>query len=127
VPKAGAASFSVGMPNFVALYALNASLRYLHTTGIDAISRHADPLVAMVHEGLHQLGIKPLAPAQPGNPTGILAFKHERSDEVHAVLEKENIHVMHHAGRIPIAVHGYNTREDIVNLLRVLDTMLRMV
>ena len=29
VPKSGAASFSVGMPNFVALYALNASLRYL--------------------------------------------------------------------------------------------------
>ena len=27
---------------------------------------------------------------QPDNPTRILAFKHERSDEVHAVLEKEN-------------------------------------
>ena len=65
--------------------------------------------------------------AQADNPTGIFAFKHERSDEVHAVLEKENIHVMHHAGRIRIAVHGYNTREDIVNLLRVLDTMLRTV
>ncbi len=127
VPKAGAASFSVGMPNFVALYALNASLRYLHGIGVEAISRHADPLVALAHEGLHQLGINPLGPAQPDLPTGILAFKHERSDEVHAVLERENIHVMHHAGRIRIAVHGYNTREDVVNLLRVLDTILRTV
>ena len=127
VSKPGALSFSVGMPNFVALYALNASLRYLHATGIDAISKHADPLVALVHEGLHQLGIKPLAPAQPDNSTGILAFKHERTDEVNAALLHENIHVMNHAGRIRIAVHGYNTREDAVNLLRVLDTMLRKV
>lgn len=33
-PKKGAASFSVGMPNFVALYALNASLRYLEGIGV---------------------------------------------------------------------------------------------
>lgn len=127
VPRTGAASFSVGMPNFAALYALNASLRYLHGIGIDAISRHADPLVAMVHQGLSQLGVKPLCAAQPENPTGIVAFKHGRSEEVHGVLLREDIHVMHHAGRIRVAVHGYNTREDIVNLLRVLDTMLRMV
>ncbi len=87
VPKVGAASFSVGMPNFVSLYALNASLRYLHGIGIEAIARQADPLVALVHEGLRQLGVRPLCPAQPDNPTGILAFKHERSDEVSAVLE----------------------------------------
>ncbi len=52
-----------------------------------------------------------------------LNYFHERSDEVRAVLEKENIHVTHHAGCIRIAVRGYNTREDIVNLLRVLDTL----
>jgi cysteine desulfurase/selenocysteine lyase len=127
VSKSGAASFSVGMPNFVALYALNASLRYLQSVGVEAISQHADPLVAMVHEGLNQIGVKPMSPAQPDNPTGIVAFKHERSDEVNAVLLRENIHVMHHAGRIRIALHGYNTREDIIQLLRVLDTLLRMV
>ena len=34
---------------------------------------------------------------------------------------------MHHAGRIRIAVHGYNTHADIANLLRVLETMVRTV
>ena len=125
VSKTGAQSFSVGMPNFISLYALNASLRYLHGVGIQAISDHADPLVAIVHEGLTQIGVRPLAPAQPGNPTGIIAFKHERADEVNTALLHENIHVMNHAGRIRIAVHGYNTRGDVVNLLRVLDTILR--
>lgn len=127
VPRTGAASYSVGMPNFVALYALDASLRYLRDIGITAICRHADPLVALVHEGLSQLGIRPLAPAQPGLPTGIVAFTHPRSDQINAALERENIHVMHHAGRIRIAIHGYNTRSDVANLLRVLETLVRTV
>jgi len=120
VSKTGAASFSVGMPNFVALYALNASLRYLDGIGIAAIAAHADPLVTRVHQGLHELGIEPMTPAQPANPTGIVAFRHERTAEIHAALLGENIHVMHHAGRIRIAVHGYNTAADIDHLLAAL-------
>jgi selenocysteine lyase/cysteine desulfurase len=124
VPKTGAASFSVGMPNFVALYALNASLRYLESVGIAAIAAHADPLVAEAEAGLHDIGVKPLC---RWNGAGILAFQHPRSTELHAVLERENIHVMHNAGRIRIAVHGYNTAEDIGQFLRVLDALLRTV
>ena len=122
--KTGAASFSVGMPNFISLYALNASLRYLDRIGIDAISRHADPLVAQVHEGLVELGITPLAPRRPQHPTGIVSFKHPRSPEIHALLEVENIHIMHQAGRIRVAVHGYNTTEDVVRFLRVMEKTL---
>ena len=93
----------IGMPNFVALYALDASLRYLQAIGVEAISRHADPLVMLVQEGLRQIGIKSMCAAQPDNPTGIVAFKHERSEEIHSVLLRENVHVMYHAGRIRIA------------------------
>lgn len=120
VTKPGAASFSVGMPNFVSLYALNASLRYLDRIGIDAISRHADPLVARVHAGLVDLGIEPLAPLQREFPTGIVSFIHPRSNEIHAALESEEIHVMHQAGRVRVAVHGYNTADDVARLLGVI-------
>jgi selenocysteine lyase/cysteine desulfurase len=122
VTKTGAASFSVGMPNFVALYALNASLRYLENVGVANIAAHADPLVAEAEAGLHDIGVKPLC---RWNGSGILAFQHERSTELHAALERESIHVMHNAGRIRIAVHGYNTAEDIGQFLRVLETLLR--
>lgn len=115
--KAGAASFSVGMPNFAAIYALNAALRYVEGVGVEAISKQADPLVARIHAGLVELGLKPLAPAQPTNPTGIIAFLHADTAAIHAALERENIHVMHHAGRIRIAVAGYNTAEDVARLL----------
>ncbi len=123
--KSGAASFSVGMPNFAAIYALNAALRYVGGIGVEAISRHADPLVAEVHAGLLKLGLKPMAPAQPGNPTGILAFLHPDTAGIYAALDKENIHVMHHAGRIRIAVAGYNTAEDVKRLLAVLATTIK--
>ncbi|MEQ1858798.1 MAG: aminotransferase class V-fold PLP-dependent enzyme [Chthoniobacteraceae bacterium] len=124
VTKTGAASFSVGMPNFVALYALNASLRYLEGIGIAAIAAHADPLVAQVEAGLRERGLQPLCAWQPRNPTGIVAFQHPRSAGLHAALEREHIHVMHNAGRIRIAVHGYNTHGDIANALRVLAAAL---
>jgi len=121
VTKTGAASFSVGMPNFVALYALNAALRYLEGVGIENIAAHADPLVAAVQEGLHDLGVKPLC---PWNGSGIIAFLHPRAAELHDGLARENIHVMHSAGRIRIAVHGYNTRHDIQQFLHVLASLL---
>jgi len=124
VTKTGAASFSVGMPNFIALYALNASLRYLENVGIAKIAAHADPLVAEVETGLRDLGVKPMC---RWNGAGILAFQHPRSTELHAALERENVHVMHNAGRIRIAVHGYNTQGDIGRFLSVLDTLLRTV
>ena len=123
--KAGAASFSVGMPNFAAIYALNAALRYVESVGVAAIAQHADPLVAQVHAGLLQLGLQPMAPAQPTNPTGILAFRHPNTAAIHAALEGENIHVMHHAGRLRIAVHGYNTAADVEKLLAVLATVIQ--
>lgn len=120
--KTGAASYSVGMPNFAAIYALNAALRYIESVGVEAIGRHADPLVADLEKGLLKLGIRPMCPLVDGLPTGILAIQHERSDGIHSALLAENIHVMHHAGRLRFAIHGYNTREDIEKLLVVLES-----
>lgn len=118
--KTGAASFSVGMPSFAALYALNASLRYLDQFGVPAIAAHADPLIARLHAGLRDLGIQTLAPEQSESPSGIVAFTHPDTRAIHDVLLARNIHVMHQVGRIRIAVHGYNTPEDIDCLLAAL-------
>jgi cysteine desulfurase / selenocysteine lyase len=124
VPKTGAASFSVGMPNFVALYALNASLRYLEEVGVAKIAAHADALMAEMEAGVRKLGLQPMCAWQPKNASGILAFQHALSAELHAALERESVHVMHSAGRIRIAIHGYNTADDVHRLLQVLSTQL---
>lgn len=123
IPKSGAASFSVGMPNFAAIYALNASLRYVNGIGVEKIAAHADPLVEHLYQCLTELKLTPMAPWQSGNSSGIIAFRHSQSAGIHAGLERDHIHVMHHAGRLRISIHGYNTRQDVDDLVSSLRKM----
>ena len=126
VTKPGAASYSVGMPSFAALYALNASLRYLEQVGIENIEAHANPLLQQVETELKTLGIQPMCSLdQSQRPTGILAFQHPKVAEIHAALERDEVHVMHHAGRIRIAIHGYNQPDDVERLIRGIATVVR--
>lgn len=124
LPKAGALSFSVGMPNFAALYALNAALRYVDQVGVAAISAYADPLVKELYEGLLKLGLQPMCPLHASLPTGIVAFMHGRSAVIHSTLEQAEVHVMHSAGRIRLAVHGYNTQANVSCALEVLSAVV---
>ena len=119
--KIGAASYSVGMPSFAPIYALNAAMNYLLNIGVSAISAHADPLVESVFTGLRERDIAPLARR---SSSGIVAFKHEESARVHEALRKENVHIMHQAGRLRVALHGYNTANDVSRFFEILDNCL---
>jgi selenocysteine lyase/cysteine desulfurase len=120
VSKPGAASFSVGMPNYPAVYAINAGLGYIQNVGVQAIDVHCSPLMEALREGLRELPVEMLTPDCADSIAGIVAFTHPRADEVYQHLHAENIHIMSHAGRLRIAVHGYNTMDDIERLLREL-------
>lgn len=120
VSRAGAAGFTVGMPNFPAVYAIRAALDYIQQTGITAIDRHARPLVLACLEGLKKLPVELLSPDEPDHLAGILAFRHPKADEIQRHLREQQIHVMSHAGRLRVAIHGYNTADDIDHLLREL-------
>jgi len=116
----GAASFSVGMPNYPALYPIRAALEYLFHVGVGAIDRHAGALVAQCLAGLGGLGVDLLSPTDPRHLAGILAFRHPQAEAIHRHLHARGIHVMHHAGRLRVAIHGYNTGADVETLLREL-------
>ena len=124
VRKPGAASFSVGMPNYAALYTLNAALRYIEKVGVRNIAAHADPLVAQLETGLRELGVAPMAAQRKDCYSGILALRHENTDALHAALEAAEVHVMNHAGRLRVALHGYNTEADVENFLTVLKSKM---
>jgi len=123
-PKPGAASFAVGMPSFAPIYALHASISYLLSIGVENIAQYADPLVALAHAGLVERNIAPLAPYDPACTSGIVAFRHDQSERIHAALRQSNVHIMHQAGRMRIALHGYNTAEDVHRFFEVLDGAL---
>ncbi|MDP6777745.1 MAG: aminotransferase class V-fold PLP-dependent enzyme [Candidatus Latescibacteria bacterium] len=123
--KPGAESYMVGMPNYAAIYAINAGLEYIHGVGIEAIDAHARPLVMAVLEGLKKLPVELLTPDDPASIAGILAFCHPDSERIHRLLHDRGIHVMHQAGRVRISLHGYNTMEHVDALLGALADALR--
>jgi selenocysteine lyase/cysteine desulfurase len=118
--KPGAASFAVGMPNYPAVYATRAGLEYLRSVGVEAIDRAARPLVLACLEELTKLPIELLTPAEPEHIAGILAFRHPDAERIHAHLHASDVHVMSHAGRLRVAIHGYNTMNDVEQFVRAL-------
>lgn len=122
--RPGAESFMTGMPNFPAIYGIRAALDYIERVGVDAIAQAAAPLVRQCLEGLRKLPVELLTPPEPDALAGILAFRHPDLDRIQDHLQARHIHVMHSAGRMRVAIHGYNTAEDIDCLLRALSEAL---
>jgi cysteine desulfurase / selenocysteine lyase len=123
--RQGAASFMVGMPNYPAVYAVAAALRHIQSIGVDAIDRYASPLVSHCLAGLKKLPVQILTPGEADAIAGIIAFRHQDATRIHRVLHEHNIHIMSQAGRLRVAIHGYNTASDIDRFLNVLTEAIR--
>lgn len=118
--KPGAASFTLGMPNYAAIYAIRAGLGYLHDIGIERIAAAADPLLRHALDEVARLPVQLLTPREPEHLAGIFAFRHPDAERIHAALHRDNIHLMHHAGRLRVSIHGYNTAADVDRFLSAL-------
>lgn len=127
VSKPGAASFAVGMPNFPAIYAIRAGLRYIQSVGVEAIDNAVRPLVHHALAEIAKLPVELLTPRDVTQVAGIIAFRHAKAEEIAKALREQNIHVMSHAGRLRVAIHGYNTADDIELFLRELKAALKTV
>ena len=127
VSKPGAAGFAVGMPNYPAIYATRAALDYIRSVGVVAIDRAARPLVLQCLEEVKRLPVELLTPPDPDHLAGILAFRHPAADRLHAHLHSQGIHVMSHAGRLRVAIHGYNTAADVERFVQGLADALKLM
>lgn len=122
--KPGAESFMTGMPNFPAIYGIRAALEYIEAVGVEAIHRAAAPRVRQCLEGLRKLPVELLTPPEPDALAGIMAFRHPELERIQAHLQEQRVHVMHSAGRMRVAIHAYNTAEDVDRFLGVLAAAL---
>ena len=125
VSKPGAASFTVGMPNYAAVYAIRAGLEYIRGIGVERIDSYARPLVRSCLEELRKLPVELLTPDREEALAGIVAFRHPQAERIHHGLHERGIHIMAHAGRLRVAIHGYNTAEDVERFLGALREELR--
>ena len=124
VSRPGAGGFTVGMPNYPAVYAIRAALEYIQGIGVQAIDEHARPLVRACFDGLKQMPVELITPDEPNAVAGIIAFRHPDADRIWQHLHDRNIHIMTHAGRLRVAIHGYNTMADVEHFLRTLHEAL---
>lgn len=122
--KKGAQGFMVGMPNYAAIYAINAAIDYINSVGVAAIDAHANALVVKCREGIAELPVELLGPVTQVKPSGIVAFKHPKSEQINDYLHSERIHIMSQAGRMRVSIHGYNNEADIDRFLEVLKKAL---
>lgn len=127
VSKPGAAGFAVGMPNFPAIYAIRAALSHLKAVGVPTIDQAARPLVHECLSEVAKLPVELLTPRDESAVAGILAFRHPSAEAIAQRLRAQRIHIMSHAGRLRVAIHGYNTREDITTFLRELTAALKLL
>src|SRR5439155_13723407 len=84
ISKPGAAGFTVGMPNYPAVYAIRAALNYIKSVGVAAIDRLARPLVLHCLDEVRKLPVELLTPVEPEHVAGIFAFRHPRAEALHA-------------------------------------------
>jgi selenocysteine lyase/cysteine desulfurase len=119
-PKPTAGAWQAGMPNFPAIYALNASVRYLLNTGIETIDNACKPLIAELLHGLTAQGRPLLTPPHPEFASGIVSFASPNPAGLAAALAAQGIHVWGGDGRVRISVHLYNTAEHIQACLHAL-------
>ncbi len=118
--QSGAASFTVGMPNYPAVYAIRAALDYISEVGVEKINQATEPLVEACLAGLAELPVEFISPRSTENLAGIIAFRHPEAERIYQHLHSKQIHPMYHAGRIRVALHGYNTLDDVETFLREL-------
>ena len=124
ISQTGAAGFTVGMPNFPAVYAIRAALQYITQVGVEAIHSATEPLVKACLSGLRELPVELITPVDQ-SLAGILAFRHPQAEQIHQHLRDRDIHVMSHAGRLRVALHGYNRMPDVERLLRELAAAIK--
>ena len=125
VTRSGAASFMVSMPNYPAIYAIEAGLAYIRDVGVAAIDEYSQPLVRACLDGLKRLPVDVITPDEPGALAGIVAFRHPEFSRLNRALHAGDIHVLEHAGRLRVSIHGYNTLQDVEQFLRTLEQALR--
>ncbi len=104
-------------------YGLEQSLKLLHETGIENISRYLADMTDGLCDALSSKNYELVSSRRPGESSAIVCIKHRGGmtpNEVAAKLESEKIVTSPRGDRIRIAPHFYNNIGDIERLLEFL-------
>jgi len=107
-------------PNFLNLYAMEASLEFVAQAGVETVFDHCKRLNERLAEGLRAQGFRLSDAALAQYRSTILGFRadsNESTTALHRHLREQNIAVSLRHGFIRVSPYLYNTEEDINRLL----------
>jgi selenocysteine lyase/cysteine desulfurase len=112
-PRDDAMRMTLGNPSFPGTYVVENGLRYLEAIGIERIEAHALELTARLHEGLSELGLDVLTPAEPSRRAGNVCIARADGPRFVAALAERGVLVWEADGRVRYSAHLYNDGDDI--------------
>ena len=122
-PMIGNASrFEGGTPNFLGALSLSGAIEVLESAGKGNIANHVLTLTDHLVEGLHKAGATVKSPRGEGISSSIVLFEMPGKDSVALGkhLQSQGIVTTHRANGIRVSPHGYNTTEEMDDLLAAL-------
>lgn len=114
--------FECGTLNAIGLAGLSASLDLLLTVGVEAIDRHVLDLGTLLCEAAQAKGYRVVSSRRAGEASAIICLAHPKlpAEEIVRRVEKEGIIVSARCGRVRVAPHLYNTRDEMEALIAAL-------
>jgi cysteine desulfurase/selenocysteine lyase len=108
---------TLGNPSFPGAYVVDNGLKYLLDIGIEKIEAHALDLTARLREGLSELGLEVLTPAEPSRRAGNVCIARDDGPRFVAALAEHGVVVWEADGRVRYSAHLYNDGEDVARAI----------
>lgn len=102
-----------GTWNTIGLHGYHGALSLFADTGHDEVARRVRQNADHAYARASEFGFDLLTPADPAQRAGIVTFRHPRSEEVVAQLQKRRITLSARSGCVRLSPHFYNTPEEI--------------
>jgi cysteine desulfurase/selenocysteine lyase len=118
-----ARKFEIGNPNFIGIFALDASLSLLSEVGQPTTWKHVSHLASTLIEGLLNRGIAVETPGPERLRAGIVAFAMPEAKRIVSELAEQGVRLSLRKDLIRASLHVYNNEDDVSRLLGLLDEL----
>jgi selenocysteine lyase/cysteine desulfurase len=119
-PAADARRFDAGTPPVPNIYAGVAGVDIVEEAGVDAIEQHVAVLGTRLIEGLVELGATVATPSDPARRGPLVCVRSADVTRLVGELAQERIATSSRDDRLRLALHLYNTDEDVDTVLAAL-------
>ncbi|HVO75391.1 MAG TPA: aminotransferase class V-fold PLP-dependent enzyme [Ignavibacteriaceae bacterium] len=123
--KKSASAFQSGTLNYLAIYSLNSSLKFLLEFGLDQIRENVLNNTIYFMNELQNIGIEPaLKSCGKDNLAGIITIEHPKYQEIFETLTRKDIICSVREGMLRFSPYFYNIREEIDRVIREIKTLI---